>query len=220
MHTASKTRLWQAHICRRKVDESGSTSQYDNTAHYVQHKNQDQQWEKRLPSLSSLILRSWSRPWARSWAGGWTFLPRLRTAVILMWGRGAGSRFGDALLLPVLSWGSWTTARFLVTRPLLGSTARIPLWLHLRSALGPRLGFPIGWTGLGFAGSWTRFRFTGMRTRPAIARSRLPSRSGARMMSLVAVGTRPVKNKRNAYTLRFDIPIQKDSIAYTSTTIL
>lgn len=159
--------------------------------------------KKQLLSLNPLFLRSWSRPWARSraglWAGGWAFLPRLGSAIILMWGRRAGSRFGDTLLLPVLSRGSWTTARLLFTRPLLGSTARIPLWLYLRAALGTRLWFPISWTGPGFAGTWTWLRFTWMRTRPAIARSWLSSRSGAGMMSLVAAGTRPVKNKKLLY---------------------
>lgn len=111
-----------------------------------------------------------------------------------MWRWGAGSRFGDTLLLPILSRGSWTTGRLLVTRPFLGSAARIPLWLYLGAALGSRFGFPVGWTGPRFVGSWTRLWFTGMRTRPAVARSRIPPRSGARLASLVAARTRPAKN--------------------------
>lgn len=202
------------HTWRRKVDKSGSIRQYDNTAHYVQHRDQTQQWEKHLPFLNPLILRCWSRPWSRPWVGlgawGWTFLPRLGSAVILLWGWRAGNRFGSTLLLPILHWGCWTTAGLLVTRDFFGSAARIPHWLYLWMTLWTGLGFPVSWTGPWFAGAWTRFGFTGSRAGPAIARTwfafswlgaRLPSRSGTGMTSLVAMGTRPVRNKRKAYVL-------------------
>lgn len=146
-----------------------------------------------------LILRSWSRPWARSWArlwaGGRAFLPRLGT-VVIMWGWGAGSRFGNTLLFPILNRWSRTTARLFVTGHFLGSTARVPLWLHFRTALGPRLRLSIGWTRSGLAGSRTRFWFMGSRTRPAVAR--LSSRPGPGITFLVATRTRPVKNNKES----------------------
>ncbi len=208
-----------AHL-KEKSRQSGSIRQYDDTAHYVQHRDQAQRWEKHLPFLTPLILRRWSRPWSRPWAGlgarGWTFLPRLGSAVILLWGWGAGGRFGSTLLLTILHWGCWTTAGLLVTTHLLGSTARIPLWLYLWATLWAGLGFPVSWTGTRFAGAWTRLGFTGSRAGPAVARTwfafswlgaRLPSRSGTGMTSLVATGTRPERNKRNAYVLLHVVPV-------------
>lgn len=156
---------------------------------------------KHILFLIPLILRRWSRPWAGPWTGGWTFLPWLGSAAIFLWGWWAWGRFGDTLLLPVLHWRSWTTAGLLFTRHLLGSTARIPLWLYLWTTLWTGLGFPVARTGWWFAGAWTRFGFAGAWAGPAVARTwlafsrlgtRLPSRSGAGMMaSLVATGTRP-----------------------------
>lgn len=160
--------------------------------------------------LIQLILRSWSGPWAWPWsglwAGGWMFLPRLGSAVILLWGWGTGGRFNSTLLLPVLHWGRWTTPGLLVITYLLGSAAWIPLWLYLWMALWAGLGFPVGWRWVGFTGAWARFGFAGSRTRPSVARTgftfsrlgaRLSSRSWAGMTtSLVAAGARPIRRKK------------------------
>lgn len=164
---------------------------------------------KHLLSPPSLLLRGWSRPWARSGAGlgaglgagRWALLSGLGSALILLWRRGAGGRFGCMLFFSILYWGGWATARLLVDRPLLRSATRIPLRLHLRTALWTRLGLAVGWTGPRFARDWTRFGFLGSRTRPASARTwfafswlgaRLPPRPGAGMIApLFAVGTRP-----------------------------
>lgn len=197
--TAYKSFLTPEHAWRRKVDMSWSTSRYDNRAQYVQHRDQARQ-------LHPLILRGWSRPWARPWtrlwarlwAGGWAFLPRLGSAVFLLWGWGTRGRFGDAFFLPVLHRGGWTTARLLLATRLLGSTARIPLRLYLWTTLGA--GLALSRTGGGFARTGARLRFAGLRTGSAISGtgftlSRLPSRSWTGMMaSLVATGTRPVRN--------------------------
>lgn len=152
--------------------------------------------------LNPLILRSWSRPWARPWAwlwaGGWTFLPRLGSAVFLLWGWGTRGRFGRAFFLPVLHRGGRTAARLLLVTHLLGSTARIPLRLYLRATLGA--GLALSRTGGGFSRTGARLRFAGLRTGSAITGagftlSRLPSRSWTGMIaSLVAMGTRPVRN--------------------------
>lgn len=165
-----------------------------------------------LKSEVPLIPRSWLRPWARSWAGlwtglragCWTFLPGLGSAVILVWGWRAGSRLRSRLLLPIFNRGCWATAGLLVAWLFLGSTARIPLRFYLGAALRTRFWLSVSWTGPGFAGARTRFRFAGPRTWPAITRlwlpfswlrARLPARSGTRMSSLVAVGTRSARQQ-------------------------